>query len=91
MKAKTDPKTGVTTCELSTQDRKTLAAAKTLAEQLAFYERPTEDAAAAKEVAEGLGDILALKDTPSRTRPQGHALKDTPKPPADKKPDTPAE
>ena len=62
MKVQTDPKTGVTTCELSTQDRKTLAAAKTLAEQLAFHERSSDDADAAKETADNIGDILASKN-----------------------------
>jgi hypothetical protein len=38
MKIKTDDN-GVTTCELSTQDRKTLAAAKTIVEKVAFHQR----------------------------------------------------
>ena len=64
MKPTTDPATGVTTYVLSADDRKTLAAAKTIAVNVSLIERKSEYGADAWETAEGLGVILAGKGLP---------------------------
>uniref|UniRef100_A0A6M3LCU5 Uncharacterized protein n=1 Tax=viral metagenome TaxID=1070528 RepID=A0A6M3LCU5_9ZZZZ len=61
MKLTTDPKTGLTTCELSTQDRKSLAAAKTVMEKLAFHGRETDGGEEAAVLATGIEAVLAGK------------------------------
>ncbi|NQT36071.1 MAG: hypothetical protein HQ581_01200 [Planctomycetes bacterium] len=62
MKVTTDPDTGVTTCELSTQDRKSLAAAKTVFEKIAYHERGGARGLPADSAADLTGSFLAVPE-----------------------------
>lgn len=59
MKLTTDPQTGETTCELSGNDRKSLAGAKTVLEKLAFHLRATHGGSEAAALATGIEGVLA--------------------------------
>jgi len=64
MKVLTDPETGMTTCELYKQDRKTLATAKTVFEKMAIALRKTTKGVVMVYLADSIGEVLAGK-TPS--------------------------
>lgn len=59
MKLKTDPQTGVTTYTLSVQERKTLAAGKTVLQEMAYHSEDAPTGLALQETADMLGTILA--------------------------------
>ena len=61
MKLKTDHDTGVTTCVMSTQERKSLATAKTVLEQMAYHARGKPNGLKLQETADMLGTILATQ------------------------------
>jgi hypothetical protein len=63
MKIKTDTN-GNTTCELSTQDRKTLAAAKTILVRVAVATHGTNQGAAATSVANAIRHYLKVDGIP---------------------------
>jgi hypothetical protein len=57
MKVTTDT-SGKTTCELSANDRRTLAGAKTIIEQLAFHYRTRPDGQPLAELASAIGAVM---------------------------------
>ena len=65
---------GKTTCELDATHRRTLAEAKTIAEQIAHYDRDTDMGKLAKVVSAGIGAIL--KGPPVETAPNAPDAKD---------------
>ena len=76
MKPTTDPDTGVTTCELSTSDRKTLATAKTILVKKAMATHGTRQAEAAITLASAIGSYLAadgMPNAPAEEQPEKSA------------------
>ena len=82
MKPTTDPETGKTTWELEPKDRNKLAAAKTVVEELVVVRRSEPDAGLLEDLADDLGAVIPNGSLVSQLPAQ-------PKPPADKKPETP--